>query len=574
MKRSLLLALVVAAVVPSTALGADVVLRFEAEPTAAERDRLAREHPIEGWERRAGAWPVWSATLAEGADAASVATALQRRPSVRWAEPDGPLPWTAHTLDDEYLPLQWHLENVGQNEGGLPTSDVHAFPAWEVTRGAGTRIAIMDTGVDHTHPDLNVVLQIDPIEDDGDAYPDLERNGAEHGTMVAGLAAAVGGNGIGVAGVAPEAELIAARILGEEATLTDTYDAFVLAVDAGADVINNSWGYTPEGCGAVGFSQTLYDAVDYAVTVGRGGLGTAVVFSAGNQGCELTEHPLHAQDGVIVVGSLNDRDRKLWYSVWGPNLDVMTSSGPLGGGSRPRLVTTDIVGEVGRNDLGEQQEYTKKMGGTSGAAPVLSGAVALMIAANPRVTYADIEGALCDTAIRVSPELALYDADGWSYTYGCGRVDASAAVAAVADEGPPSAPLWMIGHWAELPPEHAVLRWAEAVDPDGAPVRYDVTVESLDTGQVHTALDLVGVTRLDLTGELAVGWYEATIETSDRWGSGGTATVTFRVAEADVAEPVDDGQGCSAGGAAFLPLLVLVGGNLRRKWRDPIPPSA
>jgi len=549
-----------------------VNLRFVEEPSAAALDRLARDFEIEGWERRAGVWPVYTAALVESADPTTVATALARRPQIRWAEPDYVLAFELHgeyAVDDPYFPDQWHLQNTGQNAGALPTADIHAVPVWDTHRGAGVRIAIMDTGVDNTHPDLRIVQEVDVIDDDGDAYPDPDYPGAEHGTMVAGLAAARGDNGIGVAGVAPEADLMAFRMLGDGGAISDTYDAFILAADGGADVINNSWGYTSEECAPVGYVGAMHDAVEYAVTFGRGGLGSAVVFSSGNQGCELTEHPLHAQDGVIVVGSLSDRDTKLGYSVWGPNLDVMTPSGPLGGGGRPRLVTTDLFGDLGRNGLGDDNEYTTQMGGTSGAAPVLSGAIALMYGANPRLTYSDVEAVLCDTAVRVSPDRADYDATGWSYTYGCGRVDAAAAVAEVEDAGPPSPPVWMLGHWAEIPSDYAVLRWVAASDPDTSPVRYSLTVEALDGGDDDDSADGGGGfvwtdltdTRIDLTEQLELGWYEATLETFDRWGSGGTSTTTFLVVEpATAREP--EGSGCSSGPLA----LLLCFGFVRRRW--------
>ena len=316
----------------------------------------------------------------------------------------------------------------------------------------------------------------------------------------------------------------------------------------------------------MGFVLAMHDAVEYTITEGRGGLGCAVVFSSGNQGCELTEHALHEQEGVIVVGSLSDRDTKLNYSVWGPNLDLMTPSGPLGGGGRPRLVTTDLFGALGRNGLGDDNEYTRQMGGTSGAAPVLSGAIALMYGANPRLTYQQVDQVLCDTAVRVSPELAEYDATGWSYTYGCGRVDAAAAVADVLDAGPPSEPVWMLGRWAEVPSDFTVLRWAPATDPDGTPVHYELSVSPLDSGDDDDSAggsdaltwSLAGETRIDLSGELELGWYTATIETFDRWGSGGSATTTFQVVEPGVAAPVVE-AGCSVGSRGSAGMLVLVG---------------
>ncbi len=552
-----------------------VMLRFDVEPDDALLQRLVDRTAIASFERRAGAWPVFTATLEGAADPLALAARLQDRPEILWAEQELKLELVPHGgFDDPYFGDAWHLENLGQVEGGLPGADANVLAAWDITTGEGIDIAILDTGVDASHPDLTVVHSVDTIDDDLDAYPDTSDGGNGHGTMVAGVAAAIGGNGIGVVGVAPSANIIAMRMLGG-GDAGDIYDAFALATDAGADVLNNSWGYGDGDCNPVPTINAIANGIDYARIEGRGGLGAIVVFSSGNQGCEHTEYPVLAQTGVIAVGSLTDQDRKYGYSSWGAHMDVMAPSGPLGGGARPGLMSTDVVGDFGWGGLGDEDEYTTSMGGTSGAAPVASGVVALMLAANPRLTWQDVEDLLCVTAVRVQPESAEYDATGWSNTHGCGRVDASAAVAAVADSGPPAAPTWRIADDGLVRVDAAVLAWEPGLDPDGDVVLFDLVVRPAAGGEALVFEGLSEV-RVDLTDQVGLGPWEAELTGWDEWGPSGVAELAFEVVEPPpLPEPEPEGSGCSASvagddaGRASLLLLgalwMLFGGR-RRAW--------
>lgn len=579
--RSSLLAIVVTVLlaVPALADAAEptgrVMLRFDAEPAPALLQRLVERTGIATFERRAGGWPVFTATLDGGADPAALSTRLAERPEVLWAEPELRLDIVLHGApDDPYFDDAWHLLNVGQLDGGLPGADTNVLAAWEISTGEGVQIAVLDTGVDTTHPDLNVVHGVDVIDDDLDPYPDTSDGGNGHGTMVAGVAAAIGDNGIGVVGVAPSAGIIAMRSLGG-GDVGDIYDAFVLSTDAGADVLNNSWGYGDSECSPVPTINAIATAVDYARIEGRDGLGAVVVFSSGNQGCEQLEYPVLAQAGVIAVGSLTDQDRKYGYSAWGPHMDLMAPSGGLGGGGRPGLMATDVVGDFGWGNLGENNEYTASMGGTSGAAPVVSGVVALMFGANPRLTWQDVEELLCLTAVRVQPESAAYDATGWSNTHGCGRVDAAAAVAAVADEGPPGAAPWRLADGAAVPVDAVVLAWDPADEPDGDLVTYDLVVAPSGGGEA-IVLEELAETRVDLTGQVGLGRWELRLTGWDEWGAGETSEIEVVVVEPPALPEPDEGEGCSAsvaaskgaGGGVTLALLaaLLVLGRRHDAW--------
>ena len=111
--------------------------------------------------------------------------------------------------NDPFVTDQWHLENTGQK--GATGADINAETAWELTTGAGQLISIIDSGVDLGHPDLIGISGTDYIDDDDDSYPE-DKNA--HGTACAGLAASIGNNEIGGAGVAYDAEVYGVRMLG------------------------------------------------------------------------------------------------------------------------------------------------------------------------------------------------------------------------------------------------------------------------------------------------------------------------------------------------------------------------
>jgi subtilisin family serine protease len=189
---------------------------------------------------------------------------------------------------------QWHLHNTGQGRGN-PAADVDAPEAWELERGsADIVIAIIDNGVQIEHPDLATNIFTNPreipgngIDDDGNGYVDdvhgwdfaADDNDPRpsapddnHGTAVAGVAAAVGNNGIGVSGVCPNCKILPVKInFVSDAKLAEAirYAASL------ADVLNNSW-----GGGAP--SPVIQSAIRDATTTGRGGKGAVVLFAAGN----------------------------------------------------------------------------------------------------------------------------------------------------------------------------------------------------------------------------------------------------------------------------------------------------
>lgn len=534
-------------------------------PTGDVLVRLSNESPetlapYGALTRLDGAWPVYLVSTAD-AEPAALSRVLGALPGVRWAEPDRFVTPVAQgpVVDDPLFPDQWHLQNTNQYGDGMPGADVNVLPAWAITVGAGVRVAIFDSGVDLTHPDLRVVDGLDVVDGDEDATPPLGEHSEPHGTAVAGLAAAIGDNALGVTGVAHGADVLAVRLIGtpefgDGPTLAALYNAFVWATDNGAVVINNSWSFVADDCGDVFAYQPLADAVAYARLEGREGLGTTVVWSAGNQGCDHLVFPVHAEPGVVVVGASNDRDLHIHYSNTGTQLDIMAPSGGRGG---EHLWTTDIQGLDGYNTA-EDGDYWNQMSGTSASAPLLSGVVALMVAANPRLDSDTLFEAMCATAVRVHDWDADYDATGWSPIYGCGRVDAGAAVAAVANGEPgaptPGAPV------GEVRADRAVLTWSPASDPDGDLLDYEVELAAQDEAALR--VEAGAATSWNLRDTLAPGTYAWRVRALDRWGPGPWSADAILVVTAlpDPPAPASlAGDGCAsvAGGSSLLSLLLL-----------------
>jgi len=520
----------------------------------------------------------------------ALSRALRARPDVRFAHPDLAVELVPHAFpDDPYVGAQWHLENTGQS-GGTNDADIDAEPAWAITTGAGVMVSTIDSGVDHTHPDLIVTCGHDYVLDVEDCFP-ADNNA--HGTAAAGLSVAIGDNALGVAGVAYGGEVFGVRLVGGGTTTSDFYQAFRTSVDAGAAVLNNSWGYA-DGCGEYTLSGTMLRGIEYAAEEGRGGLGASVVFSAGNGNCDIAGDGIQSHDSVISVAAVDHNDRRENYSSFGIWMDVAAPSGGV--------LTTDIVGDAGYGRYEGDPDYTPGFSGTSASAPVVSGALALMYGANPDLTSEDARLVLCATADKVQLDEAAYDDSGWSPTYGCGRINVAAAVFAVANSRP-GAPV-PTGPAGAPYADRIVLRWDAASDADGDRLTYRVsftawTPEADDTGSPEdtggtdeppepTVVEGLTDLRLDITDLVEAGQLVSwTVQAQDAWAVGeaaeGDPFMVLAVPEPPEPE-VDSGQyippllegaeasaldkgGCavaSATGSAWMLGLVVAARRRRR----------
>lgn len=489
-----------------------------------------------------------------GADDLALARTLHGRADVQWAMPD-----LLVALDlraepqDPYVSAQWHLENTGQR--GLVGSDINASLAWAFTGGAGQRIAIIDTGVQLDHPDLVVLAGSDFLDGDADPSPGPGYE-APHGTACAGVAAGRGGNGLGGAGVAWEADVYAQRLIGGYTPLEALITVFAEAVDAGATVLSNSWG----------FGTTCYDFPTYspflemasiAENEGRGGLGAVVVFAAGNGACNVDGDGMLQVEDFLVVAAVESWDERAWYSNFGTAVDI---SAPTS------LLTTDMI-PGGYGSYGGDDAAVDSFGGTSAATPVVAGVAALMMAANPRITAEQVRGVMCDTATKVDPLDAAYDVDGHSIWYGCGRIDAGAAVAAVANSAP-EAPVPILVSDPSYE-GRLVMAWEPARDDDDDVIDYVVEWWTLHPEEPHvietadTWID-IGDRKTVKPGDV-VSW---TVRARDPWGDGpasGVVVVGFEVAPepppTPPPPPTPAPEGCASapgGGGAWLLGLALL----------------
>ena len=315
-------------------------------------------------------------------------------PSYTWGITElriDPAPATFVPADDRYAE-QWYLRDIGRIE-----------QVWADYTGAGVAVGVYDDGLQWSHPDLND--NYDPsrhVVFDGTVL-DPATGGATHGTAVAGLIAAEA-DGSGIVGTAFGAKLTGLNMITGIAGAGSTdLTAFVTAMEAMTrfDVVNHSWGSTP------GFDSTPEALAFFAAALptfaaasedGRGGLGTILVKSAGNDAANSQGDLLDASRHSITVAASTDSGDAASYSNYGANVLVSApSSGDLFSGQG--VLTTDVTGAegyTGGNYTGT--DPVTGFGGTSAAAPLVSGVVALMLEANPALGWRDVHDILAHSA--------------------------------------------------------------------------------------------------------------------------------------------------------------------------------
>jgi kexin len=337
--------------------------------------------------------------------------------------------------------------------------------------GQGVKVAIIDGSIEIAHPDLvdrflagasysYRTSSADPSPPMASASaPDNFEPGQTddaHGTAVAGIIGATANNLKGGRGVAPGVSLMGFDALVRK---NDSLvgDALNRAITAGADIVNNSWStLDPSGGGTRSFypaAAAWEAAVQRAVTEGRGGKGTVLVFSAGNGAEQTGDAVPNGENGdqsnysgyannprVIAVGAVDAFGRSLPFSEPGANVLVSAFSGAELGTrkSSAGIFTTDLSGSRGfdvSSDL--NQDYTRFFDGTSAAAPMVAGVTALMLQANPSLTWRDVRWILASTARPatgltapgLNTAVTPMNSHGYTQAVGFGIVDATAAVA-------------------------------------------------------------------------------------------------------------------------------------------------
>ncbi|MDW8308263.1 MAG: S8 family serine peptidase [Verrucomicrobiales bacterium] len=367
-----------------------------------------------------------------------------------------------YTGGGQFVEAQWPLEHR-EADGRALGFDLNVFAAWPYARGEGVTVAVADSGLDFEHPELTNRLAGAPHWnfDRGDtnatpfggAQSDPNKSFWTHGTSVAGLIAAEANNARGMAGVAPQARLAAWAIFTTNLLLVDDeqlMDMYPFASNVVA-VQNHSWG---TGAGVAQAGPTLLEQVgiNTAVTLGRNGRGVVMVRAGGNDRGSMAraDDDGYVNDpNVIGVAAVSRGGRATDYSEPGACLLV---AAPGGAGGYQGLLTLDLAGPFrGVNSgvfyLNDFADYRTGaflgFAGTSAAAPLVSGIAALLLSANPELTYRDVQQILLLSARQTDP------ADPDLTTNGAGLVVSHNTGFGVPDAGHA---VWLARQWSNRPP--------------------------------------------------------------------------------------------------------------------------
>ena len=319
----------------------------------------------------------------------------RNNPDVEYAEPN----WIVHAdviPNDPRFSELWGMHNTGQT-GGTPDADIDAPEAWDIRRDSeNVLIAVIDTGADYTHPDLATNIWTNPDEIPGNGIDD-DHNGFVddvhgwdfcnddndpmddyfHGTHCAGTIAAVGNNGVGVAGVCWTAKILPIKFLNSSGsgTTANAVRSVEYATLMGADISSNSWGGS-------GYSQALYDAIAAA-----GDAGSLFVAAAGNSGNNTDQYPNYpsAYDlpNIIAVAATDHEDVIAYFSNYGLTSVDLGAPG------------VDILSTVPNNSYATYS-------GTSMATPHVAGTVALIKAQSPDLNHIQVKELLMATVDPIS----------------------------------------------------------------------------------------------------------------------------------------------------------------------------
>jgi subtilisin family serine protease len=358
--------------------------------------------------------------------------------------------------NDPLFKYQWYLKNDGSIEDSVSGFDINVTSVW--AKYAGTqniKVSVIDSGIECDHPDLNPNLDMNnsirfsdrsnnPSPTAEQLYSDTA--GSAHGTSCAGIIGARGWNNKGVTGVAPFTSLVGFNAFSDP---TDANFQEALAKTT-VDVSSNSWG----GSGTTLYDDPLsLDGVETGIENGRNGKGIIYVFASGNENSNANYSTLHGSRYLINVSALESNGEKASYSNYGANVWISAFGGSeYGGDNNFNIVTTDLTGMKegldsnyyyhfdAPNNANSNGDYTTNMNGTSSATPIVAGASALILQANPNLTYRDLKYILATTARKVhlnedNEDMGIpywvENARGITHSpiYGFGILDVASAVA-------------------------------------------------------------------------------------------------------------------------------------------------
>lgn len=356
---------------------------------------------------------------------------------------DGPIPPPTENIagPDPLFSHAWHLQNTGQrvfaSVSGVTGQDLNLQNTWNQNiYGQGVLIRVSDDGIDDAHPDLTSNFNYNNLSR---RYNGRSTNAANfsrplssddnHGTAVAGIIAASFNNSLGASGVAPQAQITSANFLSENSD--QTMSQLIDQASGEFDILNMSWGYSQNVISEP--YQPLIEQFKYNVENGRGGKGSLMVKASGNNFfIQCNNNPSQYcvgnsnMDGdnsspyTLLITALDSQGRSATYSSAGSNVWVAAPGGEDGINSAAILTTdrsgcsagyahsnaTSSVNFERGGDGNTDCNYTAFFSGTSAAAPMASGAIALIMQANPQLNWREIKYILAKTAVPSSTNMS------------------------------------------------------------------------------------------------------------------------------------------------------------------------
>jgi len=337
---------------------------------------------------------------------------LKNKEGILYAHPNYILKTLTSVPNDPCFPYQWGLHNTGQSHPlkpfgsggfttGSPDSDIDAPEAWDIHTETEIIVAVIDTGVDYTHPDLAANIWVNEVELNGTADFDDDGNGyiddvygwdfadddndpldyLYHGTHCSGIIGAVGNNGEGVTGVCWNIRIMDLKVFpdyGGDGFVSGVIDAIEYASEKGAKVLSNSWGGN--------YSQPLKNAIEAADEA-----GVIFVAAAGNNGLDRPDFPAGYDCENIIAVLATDHDDNKW--IWSNHSEYTVHLGAPG----QDILSTFPTYQTDAMAYGGFSTDYEVISGTSMSTPFVAGACALVWSMNPQLTHHQIKQIILDT---------------------------------------------------------------------------------------------------------------------------------------------------------------------------------
>lgn len=270
-----------------------------------DTDALAEVHGLNG---------IYKLVLPENTSLEGVIAAYQADPAIEFAEPNR-IYYATFTPDDADFAKQWALHNTGQT-GGRVDADIDMPEAWDVQQGnTSMLIAIIDTGVNYNHPDLDASRIRTDIDKDFVNKDDDAKDDQGHGTYVAGIAAASTNNARGMGGVCPNCTILPVKVLNSEGkgSTESVAQGIQYAAQVGARILSMSLGFK-SNCGC---SKTIAKSINYAYDK-----GSLLIAASGNDSDKTRVSYPSSSPRVMSVGASDHRDLEASFSNRGPGLNI------------------------------------------------------------------------------------------------------------------------------------------------------------------------------------------------------------------------------------------------------------